>query len=145
MRNNANWMLAALGLLAFAWAFTMLKPAPQGLVVGVVAAALAVERWAPPRARLVTFVSIVSLASLLGYVIAGSALLVDAQRGLFPSPQRAMPISALVLGGIVGVGLFAWTFVSVIRPLARRDGTRRAGLAAVGAAGLLACGLDALA
>lgn len=145
MRNTANPVLVALGLLALAWALTMLKPVPQALVVGGIALALAAERWAPRRARPITFVSAVSLASLLGYVIAGSALFADAQRWLSPTPRRVMPISALVLGGVVGVGLFAWTFVSVIRPLARRDVTRRAGLAALGVAGLLACGLDALA
>ncbi len=145
MRNRANPVLVVLGLLALAWALTMLKPMPQGAVLVAVAAALAVERWAPRRARPATFVSVASLAALLGYVIAGSELLAHAQRWLFPAPRRVMPLFALVVGASIGAGLFVWTFISVIRPLARLDVTRRTGLVAIGATGVLACGLDALA
>lgn len=145
MRNQVNPVLVALGLLALAWALTMLKLVPQVLVVGVAAAALAAERLAPERARPAAFLFVGSLASLLGYVLAGAEMLAHVQRWLSPASQRVMPMAALAVGGSVGVGLFAWTFVSVIRPLARRDTTRRAGLAAIGATGLLALCLDALA
>ena len=144
MLSPLRLALVALGLLAFAWALTQLKPMPQAVLLAAGVAALVADRWAAPRARPVAFLLAASLAALVGFLVAGPELLARAERVLHPTATPGMATTALMAGGIVGAGLFVLTYLAVIRPTAARDRARRIGLVVIVVTMLVVSGLDAL-
>jgi hypothetical protein len=144
MHHAPKLALVGLVCVAFGWALTDLKPVPQVALLALVATALVVDLSAATRAKSAAFLIAASLASLVGYVVAGTSLLTLAGRWLSPRSLRPMPIGTVVAAAAVGVALFAVTYLVALRPVARLDRPRRVSTVAILAAGLVAVGVGGL-
>jgi hypothetical protein len=134
--------LAIIALAAFGWALSSLKPLPQVILAALPFLAFIVDFWAGARMKPLAFLFISSVTTLFGFLFAGSTLVTLADQQLFPTARRAMPVGTLIVGAAVGLCLFATFFLWILKPAARIDGTRRAGIAALLAAALIGVVLD---
>jgi hypothetical protein len=136
--------LAVMALAAFGWALSSLKPLPQVILAALTSLAFIVDYWAGARIKPFAFLFVSSVTTLFGFLFAGSTLVTLAYQQLFPTARRAMPIGTLIVGAAVGLGLFATCFLWMLKPAARIDRIRRAGVAALLAVALISVAIGRL-
>ena len=134
--------LAALGLVAFGWAFAGLKPFPQGLLLGLPLLALLIEFGGPIRVKPIAFLLTEVIVFAIGYLTAGSTVLTLTDQAMRPSQERSMPIGTLLIGGALGIGLLILTTILVLKPWAQVERMRRVGLGAAFGAACISWALD---